>query len=163
MEWGQWLAIYGAALSTLLAWRTLRKDRRVLKISAAPALNVEHSPEGKWIRVALQNRGFTPVHVRMAGIYTRLRRPDLGILGWRGVIRHKRWCRNWWYLGSSLPEETIVEPKLPGTIEPGRQMIVWLPGNAIHATAEANFAGDVRLFVQDEWDRTFTSAKLPTW
>lgn len=164
MSWEFGLAIYGAALSSLLAWRSWRRDRRGLWITAIPALNVDLEPKGRWIRVSLQNRGYEVVHLTSLRLDYRIERADLGWVGWKGLLRHGRWYKSWWYLSeSSLPKQTVFDRPFPLTLEAGRNVVIWLPADPILAIAEKAVERDVRVVVQDELDRSFRSPKLPTW
>src|SRR5690606_8225415 len=155
-SWQLGLAIYGAALSTLLAWRGWRRDRRGLWITAVPALNADLEPRGRWIRVSLQNRGYEVVHLTSVHLKRRILREDLGWVGWRGLLRYRRCRKSWWYLGeSSLPDGTVFDRPFPLTLEAGRNAVVWLPAEAVGAIADKAIKGDVRLVVQDELDRCF--------
>lgn len=163
MAWEQWLSIYGAGLSSLLAWRSWRKDRRELKIAATPAIDPDMLASETGVRVSLQNRGFEPVHLRYATLAYRIERLDLGLLGWRGVLEYRGWHRSWWFSYRPLPEGTKIDPPLPCTVEPGRNVTIWLDSEGIAQVARKAHRGDVRIEIQDELDRRFRSGRLPQW
>jgi len=157
------LAIYGALLSSVLGYLQWQRGRRRLAITAVPAINVNIEPQGKWVRVSLQNRGHEPIFLRSVHLQSRTKRKDLGRFGFKGLIKHRRWRRSWWYLGSEVPEGTIFDRDFPTNLEPGRSLVVWVPSSELEALETRADQGDLRLLVMDEWDRSFQSPRLPTW
>lgn len=163
MTWEFALGLYGTFLSTALALWQWRKSRRTISIHTVPAISPSPDMEGKWIRVSIKNRGFETIHIRHAFIGTGLQRPDLGLLGYKGVLKHRTWTRRWWLLGTGLPETAVADPSIPHSLDPGRNVVIWLPWEKVASLMEGANRGVVRVVVQDELDRTFLSPKLPRW
>lgn len=156
MDASDWIAIYGAGLSSFLAIRQWKLSRRHLKISSCPAFNgPDYTPAGTFTRVTLANHGSQPVFVRSVHLSVHLRR-----YAWHETLTHfyRFWrLRQGVWIGSALPANTIVEPPLPTEILPGRSMTVWLPADELMDTSKGR---RTRLLVQDEMDRQLVSPDI---
>ena len=65
------VALYGVILSTVLAVRELRKDRRQLRVSCRMALAPSPTPTGdmwEFVSVEVVNTGHRPIEISMAGL-----------------------------------------------------------------------------------------------
>ena len=158
MSWEQVLAVYAAAISSALAWLQIRKARRAVRLTAIPALNASPDMSGGWVRVSIQNHGYEPVHIVSANLGKKISRPDLGLLGWRGLLRYRQWHLSWWYEMTGLPSSVRFDRDMPVDVEPGRSVAIWIPA---HVLTERRT--DYRIRINDALDRSFYSPKLPKW
>lgn len=161
MVWTLLLAVYGAALSTTLGVLQYRRSRRTVRLTAVPATRADDELTGNFVRVSIANSGFETVHVRSASMLVEYDKPSL-----RKRLRHMRRFRSLnrfqGFVRYGLPDDTHFDRELPASIEPGRNLALWVPRAAMKdARAEAKASKKIRVSVQDELDRTFVSPPLP--
>ncbi|MDQ0250800.1 hypothetical protein J2W22_002864 [Sphingomonas kyeonggiensis] len=156
MDAGDWIAVYAAGLSTVIAGVQWRGARRHLKMSSCHAYNsAEHPPAGTFTRVTIANHGSQTVFVRTIymEVHVRARRFHETLVH---LYRYWRWQRGSW-VGQALPATTINEPALPSEILPGRSLTVWLRADDLMTISKGR---RIRLVVQDEMDRSMRSPDL---
>ncbi len=151
------IGLYGAALSSIVAYRQWRAAHPKLILTTVPAYNgPSFPPVGHFIRVNVSNRGATKAYLRSAFIQLLLRPQTLGdrLRYWRGAISP-------WHGGGrmmvQLPEGTTFAPNMPTTLEPGQSLVVWVPLDAHRALWDGPLVRGVTIVVQDEGDRSYAS------
>jgi len=73
MSWEAWVAVYGAILSSVLAFVTIRESRRVLKVLCSVGMEsslIGGGPGYKVIEVACVNVGHRPIEIRNVVLLT---------------------------------------------------------------------------------------------
>lgn len=151
------IGLYGAALSSVVAFRQWRAAHPKLTLTTVPAYNGQgFEPVGQFIRVNVSNRGATKAYLRSAFVQLLLEPQTFGdrLRYWRGSISP-------WHGGGRqlvrLPAETIIAPDLPATLEPGQSLVVWVPLDAHRALWDGPRVRGVRIVVQDQGDRSYSS------
>lgn len=156
------IGLYGAALSSVVAYRQWRAAHPRLTITTVHAYNGPgFEPVGRFMRANISNRGAGKVYVRQVFVQLmlrpltfrdRLRYVRAAILPWRGDGQ----------MAVPLPAGTVLTPALPVALEPGQSLVVWVPEDQFAALCGGRVRA-VRVTVQDEGDRSYYSKAVRHW
>lgn len=148
MRLTEYLAIYGALLSTIVAmWSIVRSlpKIRVLLIYASeePEGEIQHG-----IGISIQNPSTCVAHITNVSFLYRYKNSNF-IEQIKHYIEYKRISRCVGWCHSSLSDYGIKDG-CPVSIEPGKAHWIFIPGEALEELFEDATSRELRVVVQDE-------------
>lgn len=153
----EWLALYGAVLSTInVAW-AISKSKP--KISIEIAYSLEKVPNSEdyssGVTIALQNRSANTIHLTSISLVYPYRNEKIStIIG--NVLRYRRIDHTWGWVHTHFPFEGI-QTGLPCSLDPGTAILIFLPDESLTTMYKDAIRKAFKVQVQNQlWDSYYS-------
>lgn len=155
MKITDYLAIYGAVLSTAVFMGTVWKARRRLVVEMMPgALSGDDDTAGIYSVIRIVNRQSVPIRADHVGLLWPYRKVTFAEkVGY--VLKYRRAWRTLGWVHGSLPESTMAD--LPKVIEAGHSHLIWVRHEDLEDLLRNDRAAQCMASAQDGVGRNFYS------
>lgn len=149
----EFLAIYGAALSSFVFLWNILKSRRKVAVKLIYGLEGEEDNIKTGVYVFIQNPSAQVVHISGLSILHLWRKTNILKVIWES-IKHRRWFSTYGWVHSSLSLYK-VDDGCPISIEPGHSHKVLIPDDVLNEMLEDSVSREIMASVQDQlWNET---------
>lgn len=155
MKTTDWLAIYGAVISTLVFLWNVRQSRPKLKIDAVPGIKSDKGGFG--IFVIARNQSSRPVHLASISPLVDFTAPSY-LERLKFVLKYKRWPRSLGWVHSSFGYYDLSDG-CPVIIEPGSSHEMFIPDDKVEEILGNGGSRFFRASAQDKlWNNYYSNA-----